>query len=105
MSRLRQAVGGLLWLGLRYDEWGCRCYTRRSVLLLAYKVRHRLTGPRRGCSCTRCFHHPRRRVYGREIIDSNVRVSKAYQELHVLRKRVAALEVAARRNGARQGLS
>lgn len=32
---------------------------RRDPRQWLWRIRHRLTGPRRGCSCSRCFYHPR----------------------------------------------
>jgi hypothetical protein len=76
-------------MGVRHDEIGRRFYTRRSLALLAWRIRHRLTGPQRGCSCTRCFHHPRRRVPAREIYEGRVRFA-------ALERRVRELEKAQR---------
>jgi hypothetical protein len=36
--------------------FGDGSYHKASPALLVWRVRHRLTGVRRGCSCTRCFN-------------------------------------------------
>jgi hypothetical protein len=67
-----------------------RGYRRWSPLLLAYRVRHRLTGPQRGCSCSRCFHHKRRRVPAREVYNDRVRVAELERRVCLLERRVRA---------------
>lgn len=52
------------------------CHERDPRLLL-WRIRHRLTGPARGCSCSRCFYHPRRRVPAREFYRTRVRLAEA----------------------------
>lgn len=71
---------------------GQRGYHRTSPALLLHRVRHRLTGPQRGCSCSRCFHHPKRRIYGREQIQTNIALSELRQQLHSLRNDLRRIE-------------
>jgi hypothetical protein len=65
--------------------FGDGSYHRTSPALLAHRMWHRLTGVWRGCSCSRCFDHPRRRVPAREVYDDRVRLAE-------LERRVRKLE-------------
>lgn len=62
-----------------------KVYLSWGLPLLFHRIRHRLTGPQRGCSCSRCFHHPRRRVPARDFYDLRVDLAR-------LRDRVRDLE-------------
>lgn len=59
-------------------------YHRSSPALLLHRIRHRLTGPQRGCSCSRCFYHPRRRVPAREFYNDRVRLAKLEERVRRL---------------------
>lgn len=62
----------------------------RDPRLWLWRVRHYLTGPRRGCSCsTRCFDHPKRRVPAAEVYRDRVRLGKL--EARVLKLEKAQL--------------
>jgi len=54
---------------------------RRDPRLLLWRIRHRLTGPRRGCSCSRCFRHPKRIPRSNEVIDRFVRLERRIEQL------------------------
>lgn len=62
-------------------EWHAR--------MIAHRIWHRLFGRMRGCSCSRCFNHPRRRIPNREIYDDRVYARKRLDELD---KRIRQLE-------------
>lgn len=66
---------------------GDNCYTWWSPVLFAHRVRHRLTGPQRGCSCSRCFHHPRRRIPAREFYATRQRVTALEDRMRELERR------------------
>jgi len=86
LSRLERLLGVV-----DTDEDGYlmqRAYRRWSPLLLKHRVSHRLFGLRRGCSCSRCFHHPRRRIPPREIYDDRVRLAKLEREVRGLRRQL-----------------
>lgn len=70
-------------------SYGGGVYQSKSPALLWQRINHRLFGLRRGCSCTRCFHHPRRRVPAREIYDGRVQNAKRFERLE---GRVKAIE-------------
>jgi hypothetical protein len=73
---------------LDYDvDW----YWRYDPALLWWRIVHRLRGPARGCSCSRCFTHPKRRVNGSQIIERNVKISRLSQENFALRAEVHSL--------------
>lgn len=61
-------------------------YHRSSPPLLAYRIWHRLTGVRRGCSCSRCFHHPRRRVPAAEVYRDRVRLAEVERRVRDLER-------------------
>jgi hypothetical protein len=61
-------------------------YHCSSPALLAYRVWHRLTGVRRGCSCTRCFNHPRRRVPAAEVYSDRVRLAEVEARVRKLER-------------------
>jgi hypothetical protein len=71
LSFLREVVG------VYEDSYdGRTCYASWSPALLAYRIRHKISGPERGCSCSTCFDSPRRRVAGSQIIEANVRIAE-----------------------------
>lgn len=81
------------WLGERRERdpwalWLPNPHHRCDPRAVLWRVRHRLTGPQRGCSCSRCFYHPKRRVRAQEVYDDRVRIAK-------LEERVRKLERAA----------
>lgn len=62
----------------------------RAIL---WRVHHRLTGPQRGCSCTRCFSHPKRRILWSEAQATSRRaydLTMAVRRLRVTRMKAAA---------------
>lgn len=63
-------------------------YQRTSPALLAFRIRHRLTGVRRGCLCPRCFNHPRRRVSAREVFADRLRLVKLEERVRELERSI-----------------
>jgi hypothetical protein len=86
------------WSGEKVERLGWQCLWMpnphhgldpRSTL---WRVRHWLTGPQRGCSCTRCFNHPRRRVPATEFYRDRIRLAAAERRVQELEQRERALE-------------
>lgn len=65
--------------------YGDDSYHRSSPALLLCRLRHRLTGLRRGCSCTRCFNDPRRRVPAAELYALRVENARLHEALRTQR--------------------
>jgi hypothetical protein len=59
---------------------------RRDPRLILFLIRHRLSGPRRGCSCSRCFYHPKRRVPAREVYRDRQRLAEAESRIRDLER-------------------
>lgn len=78
--------------------YGDGSYHRTSPALLVRRVRHRLTGLRRGCSCTRCFNHPSRRVPAADLYAARIENARLRDELRKAdaegRERIAEFAVA-----------
>lgn len=72
------------WLGKVEEP---NCYASWSPLLLGHRIRHRFSGLRRGCSCSTCFHHPRRRVPNREHLSDRVHIADLERRLRTLERR------------------
>lgn len=66
--------------------YGDSSYPRTSPALLIIGIRHRLTGARRGCSCTRCFSNPRRRVPPAEIYRDRARLAKLEESVRKIER-------------------
>lgn len=64
---------------------------RRDPRAWLWRLRHWATGPRRGCSCTRCFRHPRRRVPAAEFYKDRTRAAVLDEKLTRCMAAVAAL--------------
>lgn len=56
--------------------YGDNCYHHTSPALLMHRLVHIFMGRRRGCSCSKCFCHPRRRVPPQEIMIVRARLSE-----------------------------
>lgn len=83
---MRNRIPALRWLLGNGDH----SYHATSPRLAFNRVRHWLTGPQRGCSCSRCFYHPKRRVPARETYDDRVRVAALETTVRDLERQVNA---------------
>lgn len=53
-----------------------------------HRIVHRLRGPQRGCSCSRCFYHPKRRVPASEFYKDRLRLCEVERRLCEVERQV-----------------
>jgi hypothetical protein len=57
-------------------------YPSYAPKVVFHRVRHWAIGPLLGCSCSRCFNHPRRIIPAREFYASRVSFARFLDELN-----------------------
>lgn len=84
-------------MSTRHSFGGSRTYPGYAPRVPWNRLLHRtVLGPLLGCSCSRCFVHPRRLYYWREGVRDRLRVAK-------LEARVRALEISTAAREDRRG--